>query len=217
MLCFSQEILMWAIERYRSLIRGLKCHCRELITPWAPIANRFASRLADSFCYDRCMAAGPLRNGCFLTRPRKLRRLDCANSKATLASFPSLMNCNNLMDGLLIIRAGDILFDGAADILSLATGVQMAFRTGDSETIASGGTPVLPHQPYMQELPRAHAGKYIRGRQLGGAAALKSASRHGVGARIWIRHPMPEVGYVVAKMATEIAECVGDAEKRRRL
>lgn len=129
------------------------------------------------------------------------------------------IKCEEDMCGIAIIRADDILVDGASDFARSLITALGNFHIGELAPL-SFDSPITPNgvfiekchkrtllssqKPRVAEFPKMYLGHYVRRNQIVKEDELRSTYRKGLRSIIWIRQTRPDVGYSIAKMATDI-------------
>ena len=150
---------------------------------------------------------------------RQLKADVCISTRLTSAAE---------LEGIAVVHVGDILFAGSDSFLTTFITVLKQFRTGEVETLSCvspitfaglfigecpKGTLLLPQHPYIMELPKMDVAQYVDQSRIVKENELRSTFRQGLGALIWIRQTRPDVGFSIARMATDIPTARKDVDK----
>merc|ERR1719158_1395931 len=73
---------------------------------------------------------------------------------------------------------------------------------------------ILPHQQmYADELPVMNISEYLKDKEITNPAGLRSTSKQGMGALIWLHQTRPDIGFATTQIAPPIAEACESSEK----
>ena len=130
--------------------------------------------------------------------------------------------------GFLIAHVDDLLYTGATEFLSLIKRIVSQFRVGETQVLTENESLtftgldiqkgpskslVLSQETYAKDLPIMDITQYVTQKGLRNVSELKSTFRQGVGSLIWIHQTRPDVGFSIAKLATDLIQACEDAGK----
>ena len=79
-----------------------------------------------------------------------------------------------------------------------------------------GKSLVLSQETYARDLPVMDIAQYVNQKGLENVDELKSTIRQWLGSLIWIHQTRPDVGFLVAKLATDLIRACSGAEKKAK-
>ena len=135
---------------------------------------------------------------------------------------------NGELGGALIIRVDDILYVGKKEFLGRVESAIKQFRIGGIEILSlekkviftgleiqlsENKSIVASQKQYISELPTMGISQYVNQDKIANVKDLQSTFRQGLGGLIWIHQSRPDVGYLIAKMATDLITACADAKK----
>ena len=172
----------------------------------------------------------------FLALSKRLRSINFRQLKTEVCTPhhpPRLPDGDSLLEGLLIIHAGDIMITGTSKFTQDAVRIISTFKIGDVEELSAnreiaylwmqlrttkGGSAYLSQSAYIEDLIQMDIKEYLLNGKIAAPQLRKSTFRQGLGTMIWTHQTRPDVGFVITHLATTLVEsCLDALESRRRM
>ena len=165
-------------------------------------------------------------------------RLDQVLKKAGLRKMQSgvcvftRLDQHQLTEGILIAHVDDLLFTGTETFLNDVIRALNVFRTGELETLTRkspiaftgiqielvrSGTILLSQEAYIRELPTMNINEFISGGKIMDRKKVRILFRQELGSLICAHQSRPDVGFAIARIATESPKSRESPEKARNI